>query len=148
MRVALCSDEPYPVQTTLRAALEQRGHIVIPFGAVRSQKECAFASSAEEAALAVATGDCDEGVFSCWSGTGICIAANKVARIRAALCVDAATAQAARMWNHANVLCLSNRTLSDDVAREIIAAWFDTEPGERGAAGVALLEEVDARHRR
>ncbi|MFZ9887750.1 MAG: RpiB/LacA/LacB family sugar-phosphate isomerase [Myxococcota bacterium] len=148
MRIALCSDEPYPVHATLRAAIEERGHVVVPFGAVRSQQECPFACAAEEASLALATGACDEGVFLCWSGTGICIAANKVPHIRAALCVDPATAQAARIWNHANVLCLSNRTLSDDVAKEILAAWFDTQPGDRGAAGVTLLDEVDARHRR
>jgi ribose 5-phosphate isomerase B len=76
------------------------------------------------------------------------MAANKVPGVRAALCSDPGAAAAARVWNHANVLCLSNRTLSDDMAREILAAWLDTEPGERGEAGVARLNAVDARHRR
>jgi ribose 5-phosphate isomerase B len=51
------------------------------------------------------------------------------------------------VWNHANVLCLSNRTLADDLAKEILAAWFGTEPDGRGAAGVADLTAVEARHR-
>lgn len=148
MRIALCADEPYPVHGTLRAELERRGHVVVPFGAVASGAECAWAPAAEEAALAVARGDCDEGVFLCWTGTGISIAANKVPGIRAALASDPATAAGARVWNHANVLCLSHRTLADDHAKEILAAWFDTAPGDRGAAGVRLLGEVDARHRR
>jgi ribose 5-phosphate isomerase B len=87
-------------------------------------------------------------VFFCWTGTGISMAANKVPGVRAALCGDPGTAAGARVWNHANVLCLSNRTLSRDMAREILDAWFDTEPGERGAAGVSLLEAVDGRWRR
>jgi ribose 5-phosphate isomerase B len=57
-------------------------------------------------------------------------------------------ARAARVWNHANVLCLSNRLLSDDMAKELLAAWFETPPGDEGAAGVELLGVVDARHRR
>jgi ribose 5-phosphate isomerase B len=51
------------------------------------------------------------------------------------------------VWNHANVLCLSNRTLSDDMAREILDAWFDTEPGTRGTEGVARMNALDERQR-
>ena len=148
MRIAVCSDEPYPVHATVLAELRERGHEVLTFGAVATGEDAPWATTAETAALAVATGDCDEGVFLCWTGTGISIAANKVAGIRAALCGDAPTAAGARVWNHANVLCLSNRTLSDDVAREILAGWFDTDPGEKGRAGVTDLDEVESRHRR
>jgi len=148
MRIAVCSDEPYPVHATVLSELRRRGHEVLPFGAIATGQEAPWATTAENAALAVASGDCDQGVFLCWTGTGISIAANKVAGIRAALCGDAATAAGARVWNHANVLCLSNRTLSDDVAREILAGWFDTDPGEKGRAGVTDLDEVESRHRR
>ncbi len=145
MRIALASDEPYPVHAVLRAELERRGHTVMPFGAVATGADGPWALVAEEAARAIARGDCDEGVFLCWTGTGISIAANKIRGIRAALCCDPGTAAGARVWNHANVLCLSNRTLSGDMAREILAAWFETEPGERGSAGVADLAAVEGR---
>jgi ribose 5-phosphate isomerase B len=148
MRIALCSDEPYPVHATAKRLIEARGHEVVPFGAVASGAEEPWAEVAEQAALAVASGQCDEGVFFCWSGTGISMAANKVAGVRAALCTDPGMARAARTWNHANVLCLSNRLLSDDMARELLAAWFEQAPGDEGAPGVALLRAVDARHRR
>jgi ribose 5-phosphate isomerase B len=148
MRIALCSDEHYPVHDTIARVLRERGHEVVPFGAVRTGTDAPWAEAAEEAARAVAGGACDEGVFLCWTGTGIAMAANKVSGIRAALCVDPGTAAGARIWNHANVLCLSNRMLSDDMAKEILAAWFDTEPGEKGRDGVELLKAVDERHRR
>jgi ribose 5-phosphate isomerase B len=148
MRVALCSDEPYPVHAVVRALLEQRGHEVLPFGAVATGRDAAWADVAEEAALAVASGACHEGVFFCWTGTGISMAANKVPGIRAALCTDPGTAAGARVWNHANVLCLSNRLLSQDMAKEIVAAWLDTDPGDNGAAGVERLRQMDERHRR
>jgi ribose 5-phosphate isomerase B len=76
------------------------------------------------------------------------MAANKIYGIRAALCRDAADVRACRIWNHANVLCLSNRVLSDDVAKELLEVWFDTDPTQQGDVGVQLLREVDARWRK
>jgi ribose 5-phosphate isomerase B len=148
MRIALVSDEPYPVHSTVRDWLAERGHEVVPFGSVATGEESPWALAAEQAAEAVARGDCDQGIFFCWTGTGISMAANKVSGIRAALCSDPGQAAGARVWNHANVLCLSNRTLADDLAKEILQVWFDTEPGDRGSAGVADLAGVDERHRR
>ena len=148
MRIAVASDEPYPVHRTILTELTRRGHEPVPFGAVATGQDAPWADTAEAAACAVAEGACDEGILLCWSGTGISMAANKVAGIRAALCSDPGTAAAARVWNHANVLCLSNRTLSDDIAKEILAAWFETEPGDRGSAGVNALNALDARWRR
>ena len=148
MRIAVCSDEPYPVHDVVVAELERRGHEVVRFGSYASGREEPWADVAEAAASAVARGECDMGVFACWTGTGISIAANKVPGVRAALCADPGTAAGARIWNHANVLCLSNRTLSQDMCKEILAAWLDTEPGDCGADGVRRLEAVDARWRR
>jgi ribose 5-phosphate isomerase B len=134
------------VHDTVRQWLEDRGHEVVPFGAVATGEEVPWASTAESAAEAVASGDCEQGVFFCWTGTGISIAANKVAGVRAALCSDPGQAAGARVGNHANVLCLSNRTLAGDLAKEILAAWFDTDVGDQGASGVADLASVEARH--
>ncbi len=148
VKIAVCSDEPYPVHQTIRRELEARGHTLVAFGALVTGRDEPWATVAEEAALAVSTGVCDEGVFACWSGTGISMAANKIAGIRAALCGDPGAARAARIWNHANVLCLSNRTLSDDMAKEILAAWFETDLGSQGTDGVRSLSAVDKRHRK
>ena len=147
MRIAVVSDEPYPVHQVVLELLEQRGHQVLRFGAVASGQDEPWALVAEQAALAVATGACDQGVFFCWTGTGVSIAANKVPGVRAALCGDPGTAAGARVWNHANVLCLSNRTLSSDMAKELLTAWLDTDPGHDGDEGVRRLGEVEARHR-
>jgi ribose 5-phosphate isomerase B len=147
MRIAVCSDEPYPVHTLVCSYLEEHGHTVVRFGAVADGQEAPWADTAEQAALAVSRGECDEGVFFCWTGTGISIAANKVPGIRAALCTDPGTAAGARVYNHANVLCLSNRLLSNDLAKEILKAWLETDPGQQGAEGVERLRQVEARYR-
>ena len=74
----------------------------------------------------VSTGQCDQGVLFCWTGTGVGIAANKVPGVRAALCIDAETARGARRYNDANILCLSLRLTSEAMAHEVLDAWFET----------------------
>jgi ribose 5-phosphate isomerase B len=145
MRIAVGSDEPYAVHDTVIAELERRGHEVVCFGALATGEEAPWVRVAAEAAGAVAGGRCDQAVLACWTGTGISMAANKIRGIRAALCTDAGTAAGARIWNQANVLCLSNRLLSPDLAKEILAAWLDTDPTDRGAAGVAELAALEGR---
>lgn len=76
---------------------------------------------------AVASGAAERGVVCCWTGTGVSIAANKVAGVRAALCTDAETARGARRWNDANVLALGLRLTSSEVAGEMVAAFLATE---------------------
>lgn len=143
LTIAVGSDEPYPVHRVLLAELERMGHTVVRFGAIATGSEVLWAEVAEQTARAVADGRCQEAVLLCWTGTGVCMAANKMPAIRAALCTDAATAAGARVWNHANVLCLSNRLLSDDLCKEILAAWFAPYDAERGASGVARLRDIE-----
>lgn len=97
-------------------------------------------SCTAEAVSAILQNKVDEGIFFCWSGTGSAIVANRFKGIRAALCVDAETAKAARIWNHANVLVLSNRLLSQDVAKEILDAWFQEYDHNKGLLVVKELE--------
>jgi ribose 5-phosphate isomerase B len=89
---------------------------------------------------AVAGGRADFGVVCCWTGTGVSIAANKVAGVRAALCADAETARGARKWNNANVLALSLRLTSEPVATEIVDAFLSEAPDPSEAAAVAAVE--------
>ena len=108
-----------------------------------SRKEEPWWKVGRQAALAVRDGECQEGIFLCWTGTGISMAANKVKGIRAALCTDTETTAGARVWTHANVLCLSNRLLTPDLARDILKAWFETPMDERGKSGVDGLSQAE-----
>lgn len=90
---------------------------------------------------AVAAGQVDWGVVCCWTGTGVSMAANKVPGVRAALCGDAETARGARRWNDANVLAMSLRLTSEEVAREMIDAFADPAavPEDSEADNIAKL---------
>lgn len=143
MKIAVVSDEVYQVHEVILHWLKDHGHTPVLFGALQSGNPESWVKSAQEAALAVQKRECQEGIFCCWTGTGISIVANKLKGIRAALCVDAQTARGARIWNHANVLALSNRLLSSDIAIEMLEAWFDEFDNHKGAQGVAELMELE-----
>ncbi|HEY6729188.1 MAG TPA: hypothetical protein VI197_34495, partial [Polyangiaceae bacterium] len=62
MQVAVCSDEPYPVNEVVCQLLERQNHEVRRFGAVLTGTEQPWAEVAEAAGLAVANGEVDEGI--------------------------------------------------------------------------------------
>ena len=158
MKLAVGSDERTYVTDAVVADLIARGHELILAGPLRVDEAAAGSSPqddtwpavARRVAEAVASGAADEGILFCWTGTGVSMAANKVAGIRAALCDDAETARGARLWNDANVLCFSLRRTSEVVAREILDTWFNTsfESNETDDACLAQLEEMDREERR
>lgn len=139
MRVAVGSDERTSLTDTVIADLERRGHEVVLVGPLAGGDE-QWAEVGLEVGHLVANGACDTAVLFCWTGTGASIAANKVRGVRAALCTDAPTAAGARRWNDANVLVMSLRLTSPEVAREMLDAWFDTEPDPAEAENLARLE--------
>ncbi len=130
MRIALGSDMAGDLPEAIDRWLRAHDHEVSRFGALASGGGDAWPSVGHEVGGAVARGDARYGVLCCWTGTGVSIAANKVAGIRAALCGDAATAAGAREWNDANVLCLSLRATSTALAEEMLEAWFAAAPTE------------------
>jgi ribose 5-phosphate isomerase B len=79
----------------------------------------------------------------------VSLAANKVPGIRAALCDEAETARGARLWNNANVLCLSLRRTSDVKAKEILDTWFNTAyaPNEVDDRCLRQVEALEATYR-
>jgi ribose 5-phosphate isomerase B len=123
VRFLIGTDAASAVVDRIAGRLRENGHeaTILP---VKTWGEVAL-----EVARAVAKGTADQGIVCCWTGTGVCMAANKVPGIRAALCVDASTASGARKWNDANVLALSLRLLSEPVADEIVDAWLATPYG-------------------
>src|SRR3954452_20791435 len=143
MRVAIAADELTGVGASVAAAVRARGHeVAAAHGAYAAGERDDWAWASEAAARDVADGRADQAVVCCWTGTGACIAANKVGGIRAALCADAATADGARRWNDANVLALSLRGTSEALLEEILDGWFSEGPS-RDEDDVANIRHVD-----
>ncbi len=134
MRIAFGTDERTAVTDEMVATLEQAGHEVV----LRLEGE-PWPDVGRRVGEAVTGGGADRGVVCCWTGTGVSIAANKVAGVRAALCTDAETARGARRWNDANVVALGLRLTSPTVAAEVLDAFLTTDPDEGEAQTIARV---------
>ncbi|MBV8148198.1 MAG: RpiB/LacA/LacB family sugar-phosphate isomerase [Candidatus Eremiobacteraeota bacterium] len=141
MKIALGSDMSGELPEAVDRWLRAHGHDVVRYGALSPGQDDAWPTVARAVGESVVRGETAVGVVCCWTGTGVSIAANKVAGVRAALCSDAATAGGARQWNDANVLCLSLRATSPAIAEEILAAWFAGSPTEDPSYR-AMIEDV------
>lgn len=146
MKIAIASDEKTHLTDFVIEDLKARGYEVTPLGPLAGDN-LPWTLASERLAVTVAQGRADEGVLFCYTGTGASIAANKVPGIRAALCADAQTARGARWWNDANVLVMSLRATSTEVAKEILDAWFSESVRADEQATIAQLQEIEARHR-
>ncbi len=140
--IAVGSDESTPLTDAVIAELGRRGYALTLYGAL-CQGDARWPVVAREVGEAVARGAAGQGVLFCWTGTGVSIAANKVHGVRAALCADAETARGARMWNDANVLCLSLRKTESEAAKEILEAWLATGVDAGETANIALVQNAD-----
>ena len=147
MRISVAADELTGVAGALIDELRRRGHETLAHGALGEAERKDWAWASEAAARDVAEQRAEQAIVCCWTGTGASIAANKVKSVRAALCLDAATAAGARRWNDANVLAISLRATSDAELGEILDAWFGAEPS-REAADLANVEHLGAIERR
>lgn len=146
MKIAVASDEKTPLTDFVVEDLKKRGHAVLLYGPLAGDN-VPWTLASEKLADAVANKEADEGVLFCYTGTGASMAANKVPGIRAALCGDAQTAKGARWWNDANVLVMSLRAISTEVAKEILDAWYTEQVRDDEKSTIAHLEEIEARHR-
>ena len=135
MRIAFGTDESTPLTEHVKATLGEAGHEVVVVG-----EDVAWPDVGRGVGEAVAQGRADRGVVCCWTGTGVSMAANKVAGVRAALCTDRATAEGARKWNDANVLAFGLRLTSETVADEMLDAFLTVEPDADEADNIARVE--------
>lgn len=141
VKVYVGSDESYHVAHFVANYLRSKGFEVIEVGALRKGEPVQWPDVAFEVAEAVSSGASAFGVLICYTGTGVSIAANKVKGVRAALCIDAQTARGARLWNDANILALSARLASEELAKEIIDAWLSVnEPDPSEVDNIRKIE--------
>lgn len=139
MRIAYGADDENETTAAVVAHLREAGHEVLVLEEPERWPEIGAAVG-----RTVASGGADLGVVMCWTGTGTAMAANKVPGVRAALAWDAWIARGARLWNDANVLAMSLKRLSPDVAVEVVRAFVETaEPDPEEAANIARLGELE-----
>ena len=109
-----------------------------------------YANLSDRVASEVMAGTYDRAILVCGTGIGVCIAANKVPGIRAALTHDTYSATRAALSNNAQIITMGARVIGTELAKAIAEAWL-AETGNFDAAGksasnVTAIDEVDAKY--
>ena len=141
--IAIGSDHGgFALKKALMAHLEKRGLAYQDFGTY-DEASCDYPVYAKKVARAVAGGACERGILICGTGIGVSIAANKIPGIRAALCGDCFSAEATRLHNDANVLCMGARVVGEGLALKIADTFLDTpfSRDERHIRRISLIED-------
>ena len=119
--------------------LKSLGHDVRAYSAL-SGDTCDYPIPAYSVGKAVSKGEVERGVLICGTGIGMCIAANKVQGVRAAVVHDELSAEISRTHNDANILCLSADLLGQRLIESIAEKWLGTP--FQGGRHQRRLEEV------
>lgn len=148
MKISLgCDEAGLPLMDVIRDYLTKQNIAVHDFG-VHTTDPIDYPDVAEAASKAVSEGECDRGILVCGTGIGMCITANKVPGVRAALCHDTYSAERARKSNDAQVITLGARVIGPELAKKIIEVWLESDfAGGNSTRKVEKMNAVDERYR-
>ena len=141
MKIALGTDHAgFEYKEKIKAYLISAGHEVVDFG-TSSSEAVDYPLFIRPAAEAVARGQCERGIVLGGSGNGEAITANRVRKVRCALCWNVESARLGRAHNDANMISLGQRMISIETALAIVKVWLET-PFE-GGRHQRRIDEID-----
>ena len=133
MKVAIASDHAgFQYKNILLKIIRDNGYELIDLGAYSDETGDDYPDHAEHIAKAIINAEAEKGILICGSGVGVSVAANKFKSIRAGVCHDTYSAHQCVEHDDVNVLCIGQRVIGIELAREIVltflAATFSHEP--------------------
>ncbi|MCE2968549.1 MAG: ribose 5-phosphate isomerase B [Phycisphaerales bacterium] len=144
MKIALGADHRGAHSARLLVdRLKSLGHEVSLHSSLNGEP-CDYPIPAHAVGKSVAAKQADVGLLICGTGIGMCIAANKVHGVRAAVVHDELSAEVSRSHNDANVLCLSADLLGQRLIEKIAETWLSTPfQGGRHARRIKEIEAIE-----
>jgi len=126
VKIALGSDYiGYRLKNSLKESLDNQGLTYTDFGTFHMDIG-EYPEYAYKVSNAIIKDDYDRGILIGSTGIGMCITANKLKGIRAALAYNINTAQMSRLHNDANILCLGGNEIPEALALDIVNIWLTT----------------------
>jgi ribose 5-phosphate isomerase B len=150
-RIGVAADHGgFAAKEYLTGKLREDLYEVLDFGDNRLKLDDDYPDFVVPLARAIARGQVDRGVAICGSGVGACIAANKVAGVRACLIHECFSARQGVEDDDLNVICLGGRVIANSFAWELVKIFLEArfsgaERHLRRLAKVAALDVVEAR---
>lgn len=148
MRVAIASDHAgWKIKDYLLGFLNEKGYKAKDFGC-DNDVACDYPDFGLPVAEAIMRGEYDRGILICGAGIGMSLVANKVPRVRAALCLNPFMAKVAREHNDANILILPGRVVSEKESEEMLNVFLRTKfsEEERHVRRLRKIKEIEKKY--
>lgn len=144
MQIAIGSDHAgLKLKTAIISYLSELGYSYEDFGTYDSNS-VDYPDIGRAICTAIVEKKFDLGILICSTGVGMCITANKVKGIRAALCHDTFAAARAREHTNCNVLCMGEWCIGQGVGRAVVKAFLDADfVGGRHARRLEKIQEIE-----
>ena len=149
MKLAIGADGAgKPLLDVIAKHLATKGVDVTDMSAPSGSTPEFYAETAERVGLAITSQQVDRGILFCGTGIGVCISANKVPGIRAALTHDTYSAERAAKSNNAQIITLGARVVGPELAKAVVDMWLASEFDSNGssAGNVAAIDKLDSRY--
>lgn len=137
----------YGYKEELKLLLEgdSRVESVVDVGVGAVNDDTYYPNVAIAAAEKIVAGEADRALLFCGTGLGVAIAANKVSGIRAVTAHDLYSVQRSVLSNNAQVLCMGERVIGLELAKELVKVWLDLtfDSSSKSAAKVEAISAYD-----
>ena len=131
----------FNLKNKLISYIQAKGIEVYDAGTYNTES-CDYPIIAKNVANKIAQKEYERGILICGTGIGMSMAANKVKGIRAAVVSDTCSAKMSRLHNNSNILCLGERIVGEELAKDITDIWLTTEfLGERHQRRINMIED-------
>jgi D-erythrulose 4-phosphate isomerase len=144
MKIAVAGDSAgKPLIDVIEAHLKAKGEHAVS----NLSQSGYYADLSAQVAHEVLRGTFDRAILCCGTGIGVCISANKVPGIRAALTHDTYSAERAAKSNNAQIITMGARVIGPELAKAIVDMWVASEfdPNGASAGNVDAINRLDAK---
>ncbi len=152
MKLAIAGDSAGEGLAKILADHLKAKHEVFEISRVEGQADPFYANLSERVANGVLKGEYDRAILVCGTGIGVCISANKVPGIRAALTHDTYSAERAALSNDAQIITMGARVIGPELAKAVAEAWLretlNFDKAGKSAGNVGAMNEIDAKYKR
>jgi len=149
MRIAICTDHGgIELKMALVEYIQGLGYDLVDFG-TDSEESVDYPDFAEKVGRAIQDQEVERGIAICGSGVGICIAANKMKGVYAAVCHDTYSARQGVEHDNMNVLCLGGRIIDTELGKALAKTFLEAkfsgnDPGnERHLRRVTKIRKIE-----
>ncbi len=126
-KISLASDHAgFKLKENIKKSLKKKRITVIDLGP-KTDSSVDYPDFAKKVARSVASKKSNIGILVCGSGTGMAMSANKIKKIRAAVCYNRASTSLSRKHNNANILALGSRLTKKSNAIKLVKIFLSTK---------------------